>query len=286
MWNYSDSDVGSEKKQAFDDLSDLDRPVVTITESQAKAISRKQFLTGSGGGGFWDSMATDRRDIYLTYALIVVNVIVYILQLMFTTPDGVDVLAEYGCQDWPDVVGRFQVYRLFTCMLLHGSWSHLIGNMLVLYIVGYIMEHRISRKRLLIVYIMGGLGSSLVSMFVHHFFPIVYTLTWYGIPIETYEIYDVRSLGASGAIAGVLGAVLFKIIFMSKTHEVEDEGAVGIIRVVVISLLAFGAVYFLRYMFAPEIGVDNAGHVGGTIFGALTMFVFMLIEYHYNSETE
>ncbi len=140
-----------------------------------------------------------------------------------------------------------EYYRFFTCMFLHGDLKHIFNNMIVLYFMGNFSEQLLGNFRHLLIYILSGLAASLGSYMINGF--------------------DVYSVGASGAIFGVIGAVLFLVLFERKKIGISKR---QIIAFVVTSL----------YTGYTNAGVDNAAHVAGLIAGfvlcAITSF-FVLI---------
>jgi membrane associated rhomboid family serine protease len=142
---------------------------------------------------------TPRRSTpVVTLLLIAANVAVFFYQISLS-PGARDALIEtYGL-----VPARIQ-YRLagihgvsyghafgplFTCMFLHGGWLHIIGNMWFLWIFGANVEDRFGPLKFLVVYLLCGIGSGISQV----------AFSW-GSPIP--------SIGASGAISGILGAYL------------------------------------------------------------------------------
>ncbi len=126
-------------------------------------------------------------------ALIIINVLVFLYEL------GLD---QYGLQQFvmkygavPAIIlsggGQMDAYlSLFSAMFLHGGWLHLGGNMLFLWVFGDNVEDRFGSVRYLLFYLATGLAGFLVQMAIN--------------PVSTAPM-----IGASGAIAGVLGAYLF-----------------------------------------------------------------------------
>jgi membrane associated rhomboid family serine protease len=78
---------------------------------------------------------------------------------------------------------------VFTAMFMHGSWEHVLGNMLFLWIFGNNIEDRVGRRRFLVFYLLGGLAAAALQFL-------------------TGPSSDVPNIGASGAIAAVLGGYL------------------------------------------------------------------------------
>jgi membrane associated rhomboid family serine protease len=142
-----------------------------------------------------------RRTPVMTWALIAVNVAVFLYELTLPAEElerlfyffGM-VPARYSHPEWAMVAGLpFDDYWPFvTCMFLHGGWAHVIGNMWTLWIFGDNVEDRMGSLRFLLFYLLTGL----IAGFTHYF---------------TNLDSVVPTVGASGAIAGVLGAyfVLF-----------------------------------------------------------------------------
>ncbi|MCD8019312.1 MAG: rhomboid family intramembrane serine protease [Clostridiales bacterium] len=179
-------------------------------------------------------------------ALVVINILVFILLSLLGDVTDAEFMADHGAMVWSGVVEQGEVYRLFTSMFLHFGADHLLQNMLILLLVGSRLERITGRMRYLGIYLGAGIVSSVASLF--------FTLAR-----EPYSV----SAGASGAIFGVMGGLLFLIlkdVFQKRRHRIREIGLVGMMFMIV------GA---LSYGFSTT-GVDNAAHVGGLIAG----FVF------------
>jgi len=133
----------------------------------------------------------------VTVTLIAVNVAVWLLYQLPNLDGSVHDLAFHPCEvngscqqidkGWP--------LTAITSMFMHGSWLHLGGNMLFLWIFGNNVEDAMGRLRFLVFYFLGGIAATTLQTFV--------TFHW-GSPGDTM----VPNLGASGAISAVLGAYL------------------------------------------------------------------------------
>src|SRR5215213_5653029 len=133
----------------------------------------------------------------VTIGLIAVNVLVWVLYQLPNLDRSVDELAFHPCeienscpqvgQDWP--------LTAFTSMFMHGSWLHLLGNMLFLWIFGNNVEDAMGRIRFLVFYLLGGYAATALQTFI--------TLS-FGTQLDA----EIPNLGASGAISAVLGAYL------------------------------------------------------------------------------
>ena len=133
-----------------------------------------------------------------------------------------------------------EFYRLFTCMFLHVSVIHLLCNMYALYVLGPQLESFFGKWKFLFIYLLSGLCGSLLSF---TFNP------------------DVVSVGASGAIFGLLGAMLY-FGYYYRTYL----GNVVRSQIIPIIVLNLGIGFILN-------NVDNFGHIGGLIGGILTAMI-------------
>jgi membrane associated rhomboid family serine protease len=123
---------------------------------------------------------------YVTIALIVTNVMVFLYTVSLDPFSRNHFILEYGM-----IPARLQLIDLFTSMFLHGGWLHLIGNMWFLWIYGDNVEDVLGHGKYLLFYILCGLAASLGQ---------------YVLNMDS----RVPTVGASGAIAGVMGAYLVK----------------------------------------------------------------------------
>lgn len=156
--------------------------------------------------------------------------------------------------------GDRQLIQPFTSMFVHAGWAHIIGNMLFLFIFGDNVEDRVGHLRYLVFYFLSGLGA---------------------VALQTYMAPDtaVPTVGASGAIAGVLGAYL--MMFPTSIVQVVILPFFFIPFFVPAAFLIL--VWFLVQLFAgvAEIGQATAGsgvawwaHVGGFVVGAVMIWFF------------
>ena len=170
----------------------------------------------------------------ITYILILLNVVIYFIPMLLGISDTIfSQYAVYG----PFV--RFgQYYRLLTGAFIHANVAHLLFNMYALWIIGSQLENFIGKTRYIIVYLFSAITASLLSIIIND---------------------NVVSVGASGAIFGLLGALLYfgyhYRVYLGNVIKSQ------IIPLIVINL----ALGFLMT------GVDNAAHIGGLIGGGLMM---------------
>ncbi|MDE7231547.1 MAG: rhomboid family intramembrane serine protease [Lachnospiraceae bacterium] len=182
----------------------------------------------------------DLRELSWTNIVLVsVNVIVFLI-CTFTG----NMLYNKGALSVMELGRGGQIYRLFTSMFLHWNVEHLFSNMIVLYYVGALVERELGPLPYTVLYLLSGLAGNIFS--------IGYELLS--------GIYG-SSAGASGAIFGVEGALLFLVMIRR-----EKLGTMPVGRV------AF-AVAFSLYCGFTSAGVDNAAHVGGVLMGFITAAV-------------
>jgi membrane associated rhomboid family serine protease len=211
-----------------------------------------------------------RRFPVLTVAIIVANFLVFILWQGAGTGeafrnsllDGAyfPCEVEESCRGpgWPWPV------NLFTSMFMHASWSHILGNMLFLWIFGNNVEDTLGRVRFVVFYLAGGVAATAVQSFV--------TLG-YGAAGDA----RVPNLGASGAIAAVLGAYFLlvpqgRVLTLVLPFFVFEIPAVVFLGIYFVYQLVIGGYSFVQ----PEAGggVAYFAHLGGIAFGLLTIKLF------------
>ena len=173
-------------------------------------------------------------------------------------PVSGDKFQEPGLQPTP-----FTVYiTLLTSMFMHGGWAHLLGNMLFLWIFGDNLENVMGRGRYLIFYLVCGLIASLAHVF---------TTVAFG------DNQLVPSLGASGAISGVLGGYILlfpkrrvRVIMFNMLTQVPALVAIGL-------WFAFQLISGLGVLGSGSQagGVAYAAHIGGFIAGLVLVKLFV-----------
>lgn len=182
----------------------------------------------------------------MTMLLAGANVIVFLLLSMRGMTEDAEFMLRHGAMYVPYVAEGGEYYRLFTCMFLHFGFDHLMNNMIVLILVGWNLELTIGKIKYLVIYIGSGLCGNIVS-----------------------AVWDIRmgeyvvSAGASGAVFGLIGALLYAAL--------RDRGRSGGISG---RRLIFMILLMLYYGFSST-GVDNAAHVGGLLSG----FLFAVLLY-------
>lgn len=180
-----------------------------------------------------------------TAGLIVANIFVFLVLSIMGTVEDTMFMLEHGAMYGPYIVEGHQYYRLFSSLFLHFGMEHLLNNMVLLGALGVNLEAETGKVRFLLIYFMAGLGGNLLSL-------------WWNMTGERFVV----SAGASGAVFGLMGALLWVVI---KNHgRVGRLTNKGILFMVVLSL----------YFGITSSGVDNMAHIGGLIIGFLTAFIF------------
>jgi membrane associated rhomboid family serine protease len=193
----------------------------------------------------------------VTYALIGVNVLVFLLEL-----SGGDAFINA----WAFVPARFaanpggQAITIFTAMFMHGGWMHLLGNMLFLWIFGDNVEDRFGRLKFLLFYLLTGIAATFAQFALAPHSPV-------------------PNVGASGAIAGVLGAYILMFPH-ARVNVLLGRQVVAMPAIVVlgfwIAVQLFSGVGTIGHTgeSAGTGGVAYMAHIGGFFTGLLLTFLF------------
>lgn len=170
------------------------------------------------------------------FVQVVYGIVRYDSWMTFTGSD-IRALVDLGAKVNP-YVAQGEIWRLFTATLLHDGILHLMFNLYALFALGPMLEAYVGPRRFLIIYLLGGLFGSLLS----------------------YAFSQSVSVGASGAIFGIIGATT--VYFFRYRNNFGSQGRAilqNMIVVIVINLL-----------FGLSAGyIDNWGHIGGLLGGAL-----------------
>lgn len=171
---------------------------------------------------------------YITYSLIFINILIFIAGIIIDNIYGQTQTLQLMLSTQRELVYlKHQFYRVITSEFIHLDFVHLLLNMFVLYNVGRKCENHLGKFKYLSIYLISGISGALLSMAFHN----------------TY------SLGASGSIFGILGALLYfgyyYRAYLSQMLAVEIIPAI---------LLNLSLGFFAK-------GVDNFAHIGGLIGG-------------------
>jgi rhomboid protease GluP len=183
-------------------------------------------------------VALPSRAPYLTYTLIAITVIIYVLQIASIASRGDDILIDYGARFNPAILAG-QLWRFLTPALLHASIPHILFNMYALFSFGTTLERHFGHGRFLLLYILGAYTGNVVSF------------------LFSDELS--RSVGASTAIFGLLGAEAVFLFQNRKLFAGQFSRAVQNLIFIAIVTLIIGT----------QSSIDNWGHVGGLLGGLM-----------------
>ena len=201
--------------------------------------------------------------------LIIVNVLVFFYELSLGS-DLPNFINKYGLVPASFITGAGsfgRIYPLFSFMFLHSGWLHIIGNMLYLYIFGDNVEDRMGHFKYLLFYLITGLISAFSQTIIN--------------PYST-----IPMIGASGAIAGVLGAY---ILYFPRSRVLTLVPIFFFIQIVEIPAVAFLLFWFIIQFFSgvASLAVTQSGggvafwaHIGGFIAGLVLARLFQKSGYY------
>ncbi len=182
---------------------------------------------------------------WVTMGLLLINVVMYILQSMNIFNDH-----DFSLQ-LNALVDPTQWYRLITHMFLHSSLSHLMGNMIMLYAAGSMVEEKMNRAVYMFMYFFSGLCGGILSVWSR---------------MQTGE--DYYSLGASGAIYGIMGALIAWMLMNRQWKSIRFYN-----RILIAILLLF-------YGSGLNEEIDYMAHLGGFIAGLLFTGVYVIVTWN------
>lgn len=179
----------------------------------------------------------ERKGPNPVFMLIFTNILLFIGGLILESRTGTDWFVRWGIQDNALILDG-EIWRLVTSMFLHADFAHLSGNMLFLYILGRALYPYYSNGALWSMYFVSGLIGNLAGLFFTNYL----------------------SLGASGAIMGLGGVLVFRMIWGREAKAFRHGGNFISLATMIVYNLVYG-------LLTP--GIDNYGHFGGFIGGVL-----------------
>lgn len=185
------------------------------------------------------------KEFPVTYSLVTINIILFLISALLSSNvieiDG-GILVKLGAKVNYLIAGG-QYYRLITCMFLHGGILHIGLNMYALVNIGSLIEGIYGYKKYLVIYFFSGILASFSSFYFS----------------------NVNSIGASGAIFGLLGAIL--VYSLSNKDKVNKSFIKNIFSVIITNLIIG--------MTIPNI--DNFAHIGGLLGGMLAAYTISIL---------
>lgn len=161
-------------------------------------------------------MPQKKKLSFVTVGFVAVNVLVYMILEILGNTENSEFMVRMGAV-WPPYVKQGEYWRLFTATFMHFGFEHILNNMLVLICAGPILEKAMGHIKYLCLYLIAGVGGSTLSY----------------VQMIARGKYDV-SAGASGAIFGIIGALLW--IVMIHKGRYESLTGKGLLFMIVISL--------------------------------------------------
>ncbi|MFX0144014.1 MAG: rhomboid family intramembrane serine protease [Candidatus Hodarchaeota archaeon] len=170
------------------------------------------------------------------YGLIAATALVFLGQLIGQYMLGFDLVGSLGAKD-NMAIAAGELWRLITPVFIHGGLAHFFVNMYSLYAIGPVVERFFGAGRTLTLYLLSGIAGVVLSL--------------------SFSPY--RSVGASGAIFGLLGS-LGAFLYANRT-TFGQAGRMQLRHIILVALLNLGL--------GLSPGIDNWGHLGGLLFGAI-----------------
>lgn len=178
----------------------------------------------------------------VTIVLIILNVLIYIWEINTGALTTRETIIGSGAL-YKEGIAKGEYWRMFSCMFLHGSFTHIFSNMVMLYLMGIMFERFFTKTKSISIYILSGLIGSFLSM----------------------SFSEGPSVGASGAIFGLMGANVYYIL-RNKQMLTEINKRIGTV------LLVVSLISIVEGVFIPHI--DYNAHIGGFMGGLLFAITF------------
>lgn len=182
---------------------------------------------------------------FVTAGLILANIIVFLVMEITGSTENTLFMLDHGASFAPYVIYRKEYYRLFTSMFMHFGIAHITNNMLILAVLGSRLEYAMGRIKYLFFYLLSGVGAGMISVAYDEY-------------CSSYAV----SAGASGAVFGVIGGLIYAVII--------NRGHLGDLSQRQLLILAALSLY---HGFVGS-GIDNAAHVGGLLCGLILAVFF------------
>lgn len=202
---------------------------------------------------------------FVNLAIIVINVLVFLFELSLAEPGLDEFFKDFGLvpRHFVSDFGASAIGTIFSSMFLHGGWMHLISNMWALHIFGDNIEDRVGHVKYVFFYLLCGIAAALTQVFVS-------------------SNSSIPTVGASGAIAGVLGGY---IVLFPGARVLAILPIFFIIRLVEVPAVVYLGFWFISQFFTgvASLGAaaEDAGggvawwaHIGGFIMGVMLVKIF------------
>lgn len=235
------SDFYGMKKILEDFLYDI--AVGRIGNDIADNAQKEERSRHSGRKGYLSAGESAAAGSWINISIIILNVILFVI-CTFTG----DLLYNIGAFSIWNIIEDGEWYRVLSSMFLHADAGHLISNMLILYYIGNVVEKHVGHLSYAVLYFLSGFFGSVFS-------------AGYELITETF----ISSVGASGAVFGINGALLM----LALLHKGELAGVTA-------GRIVFTIAFSLYCGFTSSY-VNNAAHVGGVLAGFFLAGIFWLL---------
>ena len=195
-------------------------------------------------------MESGKKQTYITWVIIAINIFYFLFLDLTGSSEDIRYMLDHGAMYVPYVL-KGEYYRILTAMFMHFGINHLVNNMFILFILGAYLERALGKVKYLLFYLACGIGANLVSVGYE-----IYQESTLGVPMNSV------SAGASGAIFGVAGGLLY--IVLANKGKLEDLHSKQIAIMIVLSL----------YLGFQSIETDNLAHIAGAVIGFLLAVLF------------
>lgn len=186
----------------------------------------------------------ERKRAWVNGGLIALNIVYFLYLEIAGSSEDTMFMLEHGAMFAPFVLEGGEYYRLFTSIFMHFGIRHIANNMLVLFVLGDNLERALGSVKYLIFYLLCGAGANVVSMY-----------------LGIYDPVQAVGAGASGAIFGVIGGLLYAVLV--NKGRLEDLSTRQLVAVIAFSL----------YFGFTSTGVDNVAHIAGLVIGIILALV-------------
>lgn len=203
---------------------------------------------------YWERQRKIILSAGVTLSLVAANLIVYLVEIF-----GKRTFYEGLALDTSVVAAGAEQYRLLTAMFMHASIPHLVSNMVILLLIGAAVEGELGHLPYAVIYLVSGLIGNMLTV-------------WWDVMLGD----PTWSVGASGAVFGIIGAVV--VIFIRERKQLRGRRGLA---------LRLGLmVFYSLFSGFGQTEINNAAHVGGFLAGTMFSTLYTLLarkRYHLDS---
>ncbi|MBO6107313.1 MAG: rhomboid family intramembrane serine protease [Stomatobaculum sp.] len=186
----------------------------------------------------------------VTLALVALNIVFFLWTEVNGSSEDIQNMYRWGAMYGPAITEDHEYWRLVTAAFLHFGISHIANNMFLLLLMGDRLERALGHVKYLILYLVSAVGANLFSMVLD-------------LRLDPETFYRTVSAGASGAVFGVIGGLLWAVV--RNRGRLEDLSAR--------QMMIFAGLSF--YYGLTAAGVDSKAHFGGLVTGfVMCMFLY------------